>query len=56
MIPPLMVFTTSHPAIIAHPASKIAAIRIAHPIVIAFAPTAGPILFATSFAPIFIER
>jgi hypothetical protein len=49
-----MVFTTSQPAIIAPDASKIAAITIAQPSVIAFAPTAGHILFATSFAPIFI--
>lgn len=52
IIPHLIVFTTSPPAIIAPPASNIPAIIIAHPIVTAFAPTAGPILFATSFAPI----
>jgi len=56
MIPPLIVFTTSPPAIIAPLASNIAAMIIAHQIVIAFAPTAGPILFATSFAPILIAR
>jgi hypothetical protein len=56
MIHPLMVFTTSHPAMIAHPASNIAAIRIAQPIVIVFDPTAGHILFATSFAPILMAR
>lgn len=54
MIQPLMVFTTSHPAIIAPDASKIAAIIMAHPRVRALEPTAGHILFATSFAPIFI--
>lgn len=48
----LIVFTTSPQAMIAHEASNIAAIMIAHPMVIAFDPTAGPILFATSFAHI----
>lgn len=52
IIPHLIVFTTSHPAMIAQAASNIAAITIAHPIVIAFDQTAGHILFATSFAPI----
>ena len=51
MIPHLIVFTTSPPAIIAPLASKIAAIIIAHHIVMARDPTAGPMLFATSFAP-----
>ena len=53
IIPPLIVFTTSPPAIIAPPASNIAAIIIAPPMVIALAHTAGHILFATSFAPMF---
>ena len=52
MIHHLIVLTTSPPAIIAPPASNMAAMMIAHPIVIAFDPTAGHILFATSFAPI----
>jgi hypothetical protein len=56
IIPPLIVFTTSPPAIIAPLASNIAAIIIAQPIVIAFEPTAGPILLATSFAPMFMAR
>lgn len=56
MIHPLIVFTTSHPAIIAPAASNIPAMRIAQPIVIAFAHTAGHMLFATSFAPIFTAR
>jgi hypothetical protein len=54
IIPHLIVFTTSQPAIIAPAASKIAAIKIAPHKVIAFEPTAGPILLATSFAQIFI--
>ena len=56
MIHPLIVFTTSPQAIIAPLASNIAAMIMAHPIVIAFAPTAGHILLATSFAPILIAR
>lgn len=56
MIHPLIVFTTSQPAIIAPLASNIAAIIIAPPILIALAPTAGHILFATSLAPILIAR
>jgi len=39
---------------IAHAASNIAAIKIAPISVIAFDQTAGPILFAISFAPMFI--
>ena len=54
MMPFLIVLTTSPPAINAPAASKIAAITIATVIVIAFDPTAGPTLFATSFAPMFI--
>jgi hypothetical protein len=49
-----IVFTTSHHANIAHEASKIPAIIIAQVILIAFAQTAGPILFAISLAQIFI--
>lgn len=56
MIPPLIVSATSPPAMIAPAASKIHAIRIAPAIVIAPEPTAGPILLATSFAPILIAR
>ena len=56
IIPPLIVFTTSPQAIIAPEASNIPARIIAPQILIAFAQTAGPILFATSFAPIFIAR
>ena len=54
MIFDFMVLTTSPPARIAPLASKIAAIIIAPASVIACDPTAGPTLFATSFAPIFI--
>ncbi len=54
MIQPLIVFTTSHPAIIAQDASNIAAIIIAPVNVKALAHTAGHMLFATSFAQIFI--
>ena len=54
MMPFLIVDTTSPPAIMAPLASKIIAMTIAQPIVIAFDPTAGPTLFATSLAPIFI--
>lgn len=56
IIPPFIVFTTSPHAIMAPLASNIAAIIIAPPMVIALDQTAGPILFATSFAPIFIAR
>ncbi len=56
MIPHFMVFTTSPQAMMAHDASKIPARSIAPPMVIAFAHTAGPRLFATSFAPIFIAK
>jgi len=54
MIPFLTVFTTAPPAIIAPADSKNAARITAPPRVIAPAQTAGPTLFATSFAPIFI--
>jgi hypothetical protein len=50
----LIVFTTSHQAISTHAASNIAAIIIAHVIVIAFDHTAGHILLATSFDHMFI--
>ena len=53
MIPLAMVDTTSPPASRAPALSKMAAIAIAPPIVRALAPTAGPILLATSFAPMF---
>src|SRR5574344_55166 len=53
IIPLLIVFTTSPPAIIAPALSNIPAIIIAPVKVKAFAPTDGPTLFATSFAPIF---
>jgi hypothetical protein len=56
IMPPLIVFTTSPPAMIAHPASNIAAMMIAPPIVIAFDPTAGHMLLATSLAPILIAK
>lgn len=48
------VFTTSPPAMIAPENSNITASTIAHVRVIAPAQTAGPTLFATSFAPMFI--
>ena len=54
IIPFLMVFTTSPPAISAPAASNTAAMTIAPPMVSALEPTAGPTLLATSFAPIFI--
>ncbi len=54
MMPPLMVDTTSPPAIKAPAASKIIAIMMAPPMVNALEPTAGPTLLATSLAPIFI--
>ncbi|MBT3727450.1 hypothetical protein HOG21_07530 [bacterium] len=50
----MIVFTTSHQAIITHAASNIAAIMIAQVIVIAFDHTAGHILLATSLAHMFI--
>jgi hypothetical protein len=50
----LIVFTTSQPAITAQENSHIAAINNAHFILIALLHTAGPTLFATSFAHIFI--
>src|SRR6056300_148724 len=53
MMPLAMVDTTSPPAINAPALSNMAAIAMAPAMVRAFAPTAGPILFATSFAPIF---
>jgi hypothetical protein len=49
----LIVFTTSQPAITAQANSKIAAITIAHFKLKAPDQTAGPTLFATSFAQIF---
>jgi len=51
MIPFEMVETTSPPARSAPALSKIAAIAMAPPSVSALAPTAGPMLFATSLAP-----
>ena len=54
MISHLIVPTTSHPAMSAQLASNIAAIIIAPVRVIAFDPTAGHILFATSLAPKFM--
>jgi len=54
MIHDLIVSTTSQPAISAHAASNIAAINRAHQIVRAFDQTAGPMLFAISFAHRFI--
>ena len=54
MMPPLMVSTTSPPAITAPSASKMAAIKMAQPSVITPEPTAGPRLLATSLAPMFI--
>ena len=53
MIPLAIVETTSPPAINAPALSNIAAINIAPAIVSALAPTAGPMLLATSFAPMF---
>jgi len=50
----LIVSTTSHQAINAQDASKITAIKIAQPKVIALLQTAGHILLATSFAQRFI--
>ena len=53
MIPLEMVETTSPPAKSAPAVSHTAAIAIAPPMVSALAPTAGPMLLATSFAPMF---
>ena len=53
MIPREMVLTTSPPAIRAPAVSNTAAMAMAPPMVSAFAPTAGPMLFATSLAPMF---
>ena len=53
IMPLAMVETTSPPAINAPADSKTTAIAMAPPIVSALAPTAGPILLATSFAPMF---
>jgi hypothetical protein len=50
IIHPLIVSTTSQPAIKAQLASNITASTIAHPRVKALLQTAGHILFATSFA------
>ena len=54
MMPPLMVPTTSPPATMAPSASKTAATQMAQPMVMAPEPTAGPMLLATSFAPMFM--
>src|SRR6056297_1530956 len=51
MIPLEMVETTSPPASSAPALSKIAAMAMAPPSVSALAPTAGPMLLATSLAP-----
>ena len=51
MMPLAIVLTTSPPAINAPADSNTTAIAIAPPMVNAFAPTAGPMLLATSFAP-----
>ena len=53
MIPREMVLTTSPPAISAPAVSNTAAMAMAPPMVSAFAPTAGPMLLATSLAPMF---
>jgi len=53
MIPLAMVETTSPPAINAPALSNTTAITMAPPMVSALAPTAGPMLLATSLAPIF---
>ena len=54
MMPLEMVETTSPPASSAPALSKSAAITMAPPMVSALAPTAGPMLLATSLAPILI--
>ena len=54
MMPPLIVPTTSPPATIAPKASNTAAMVMAQPMVRAPEPTAGPMLLATSLAPMFI--
>ena len=51
MIPLEMVDTTSPPASNAPALSQIAAMTMAPPMLRALAPTAGPMLLATSFAP-----
>ena len=53
MIPFATVLTTSPPAKMAPALSQIAAIKTAESTVNTLPPTAGPILFATSLAPIF---
>ena len=53
IIPLEIVDTTSPPARSAPALSLSAAMAMAPPMVSAFAPTAGPMLFATSLAPIF---
>ena len=53
MIPFEMVDTTSPPASRAPALSQMAAMMIAPPMLSALAPTAGPILLATSLAPMF---
>src|SRR5574343_408846 len=54
MMPPLMVRTTSPPAMMAPSASNTAAIKMAQPKLMAPDPTAGPMLLATSLAPMFM--
>ncbi len=54
MMPPLMVPTTSPPATMAPSASNTAATTMAQPMVRAPEPTAGPMLLATSLAPMFM--
>ncbi|MNY63428.1 hypothetical protein D3C86_2003850 [compost metagenome] len=54
MMPPLMVPTTSPPATMAPMASNTAATTMAQPMVMAPDPTAGPMLLATSLAPMFM--
>ena len=51
---PLMVPTTSPPATMAPMASNTAATRMAQPMARAPEPTAGPMLLATSLAPMFM--
>ena len=53
-MPSEMVVTTSPPASRAPAVSKKAAISRAAPMVSALAPTAGPTLFVTSLAPMFM--
>src|SRR5690606_5985288 len=54
MMPPLMVPTTSPPATMAPSASNTAATTMAQPMVMAPEPTDGPMLLATSLAPMFM--